>query len=65
MPPYWDNKALPHNFLIIYFIFIENKCFSDVIWNFLKGEKNFVKRQIRTRVNRIKMRTTYIYRLRH
>ncbi len=42
MPPYWDNKALPtptltlpdtfiFNFLIISFIFIENKCLSDAI----------------------------------
>ncbi len=46
---YWDNKALPtptltlpdtfiFNFLVISFIFIENKCFSGVIWN-LKREK--------------------------
>ncbi len=43
MPPYWVNKALPtptltlsdtfiFNFLIISFIFIENKCLSDAIW---------------------------------
>ncbi len=49
MPPYWDNKALPtptltlpwyfiFNFLIISFIFIENKCLSDAIWD-LKREK--------------------------
>ncbi len=31
MPTYCDNKALPHNFLIISLIFIENKCFSDGI----------------------------------
>ncbi len=43
MPPYWDNKALPTqtltltlpyiicNFLIFSFIFIENKCFSDMM----------------------------------
>ncbi len=50
MPPYWDNKALPTptltlpdtfilNFWIISFIFIENKCLSDAIWD-LKREKN-------------------------
>ncbi len=49
MPPYWDNKALPtptltlpdtlfSTFLIISFIFIENKCLSDAIW-YLKREK--------------------------
>ncbi len=49
MPPYWDNKALPtptltlpntfiFNFLIISFIFTENKCLSDAIWD-LKREK--------------------------
>ncbi len=65
MPLYWDNKALSHNFLIISFIFIENKCFSDVIWNFEKGEKNFAKRWIRTRVDRVKMWTTYFYHPRH
>ncbi len=32
MPPYWDNKALS-------FIFIENKCLSDTIWD-LKILKN-------------------------
>ncbi len=43
MPPDWGNKAHPYtypnptryfifNFLIISFIFIENKCLSDVIW---------------------------------
>ncbi len=48
MPPYWDNKALPtptltlpdtfiFNFLIISFIFIENKRLSDAIWD-LKRE---------------------------
>ncbi len=41
MLPYWENKVLPTptltlpdtilNFLIIFFIFIENKCLSDVI----------------------------------
>ncbi len=55
MPPYWDNKALPHNFLIISFIFIEDKCFSDVIWNFEKGEKTLC----------VQMWTTYFYHLRH
>ncbi len=34
------NKALPHTFLIISFIFIENKCFSDVMWfEIWKGRK--------------------------
>ncbi len=65
MPPYWDNKALPHNFLIISFIFIENKCFCDVIWNYEKVEKNFARRRIRTRVDRVKMSTTYFYHLHH
>ncbi len=41
MPPYWDNNALPHNFLILYFIFIENKCFSDVFW---KGRKKLCQK---------------------
>ncbi len=44
IPPYWDNKALPQNFLIIYFIYIENKCFSDVIRNFEKGEKKLCQK---------------------
>ncbi len=43
MPPYWDNKALTRyfifNFLIISFIFIENKCLSDVIWDLKRGKK--------------------------
>ncbi len=44
MPPYLDNKALPiptltlpdtfiFNFLIISFIFVENKCLSGTIWD--------------------------------
>ncbi len=40
MPLYWDNKALPHNFLIIYFIEILKK-----------EKKNFSKRRIWTRVD--------------
>ncbi len=43
MPPYWDNISTPYtypnptqyfifNFSIIFFIFIENKCLSYVIW---------------------------------
>ncbi len=48
MPTYCDNKALPHKFLIISLIFIENKCFSDGIWNLKREKKNFVKRRIRT-----------------
>ncbi len=51
---YWDNKTLPTPtltltlpdilfsiFLIISFIFIENKCFSDVIW---KREKKSLQK---------------------
>ncbi len=72
---YWDNKALPtptltlpdtfiFNFLVISFIFIENKCFSGVIW---KGRKKFAKRLIRTRVDRVKMSRLChrFYHLRH
>ncbi len=44
MPPYSDNNALPHNFFILDFLFIENKCFSDVIWNFEKGEKKLCQK---------------------
>ncbi len=72
MPPYWDDKALPTyhnptqyfilNFLIISFIFIENKCLSNVIWDW-KGRKKFGKRQILTRVDRIKKYA--LYHLRH
>ncbi len=47
---YWDNKALPHNCLIISLIFIENKCISDGIWNLKREKKNFPKRRIRTQV---------------
>ncbi len=52
MPPYWD-KSPPYtypnptryffNFLIISFIFIKNKCFSDVIWNLKSEKKKFAK----------------------
>ncbi len=56
MPPYWDNKALPNptryfnfNFFIISFIFIENKCLSDAIWDLKREKKKFGKRRIRTR----------------
>ncbi len=74
MPPYWDNKALPtptqyfiFNFLIISFIFIKNKCFSDVIWNLKREEKKFAKRQIQTRVDRVKRSSLWhtLYHLRH
>ncbi len=48
MPSYWDNKSLPtstltlpdtfiFNFLIISFIFIENKCLSDATWDLKKS----------------------------
>ncbi len=40
-PPYTypnPTRYFIFNFLVISFIFIENKCFSDVIWN-LKREK--------------------------
>ncbi len=71
MPPYWDNKALTttypnptryfiFNLLVIYLIFIENKCFYNVIWN-LKNEekKKYAKRRNRIRVDRVKMSTTH------
>ncbi len=47
---YWDNKALPTptRYIIFYFlvisIFIENKCFSDVIWNVKMEKKSLQKR---------------------
>ncbi len=66
-PPYTyptPTPPLPHtfifNFLIISFIFIENKYFSDVIWNLKRERKKLVKRWFRTRVNHIKMSTTHI-----
>ncbi len=31
-------------------IFIENKCFSDGIWNLKREKNNFAKRWIRTQV---------------
>ncbi len=49
MPPYWNNKALPtttltdtfiFNFLIISFILIKKKCYSDVIWKGRKKSSN-------------------------
>ncbi len=54
MPPYWYNKALPtptltlpdtfiFNFLIISFIFIENKCLSDAIWDLKRDKKSSAK----------------------
>ncbi len=54
MPPYWDNKALPTptltlpdtfilNFLIISFIFIENKCLSDAICDLKREKKSLAK----------------------
>ncbi len=57
MPPYWDNKALPtptltlpdtfiFNFLIISFIFIENKCLSDAIWDLKREKKSSAKGRI-------------------
>ncbi len=56
-PPYtYPTPYFIFNFLIISFIFIENKCFSDVIWN-LKREFFFAERRIRTCV---KMSTTYV-----
>jgi len=61
MPPYWDNKALPNltryfifNFLMIAFIFIENKLCD------LKREKNLAEKRIRTRVDRINMNSTHV-----
>ncbi len=62
MPPYWDNKALPTptltlpntfilTFLIISFIFIENKCLSDAIWDLKREKKIGDKRRAGTRVN--------------
>ncbi len=62
MPPYWDNKALPTptltlpntfilKFLIISFIFIENKCLSDAIWDLKREKKIGDKRRAGTRVN--------------
>ncbi len=62
MPPYWDNKALPTptltlpntfilQFLIISFIFIENKCLSDAIWDLKREKKIGGKRRPGTRVN--------------
>ncbi len=50
MPGNWDNKALPHNCLIISLIFIENKCFSGGIWNLKREKKNFANMRIRTQV---------------
>ncbi len=50
MSPYRDNKALPNptryfifNFLIISFIFIENKCLSDAIWDLKREKKSSAK----------------------
>ncbi len=60
MPPYWNNKALPTttltdtfilNFLIISFILIKKKCYSDVIW---KGRK-----KVLTQVDGIKRSMTH------
>ncbi len=70
--PLWDNKALPTpnpnlntreacNLLLFNFIFVENKCLSDVICD-VKREKNECgKRRILIRVdqenrNKIAMR---------
>ncbi len=68
MPPYWDNKALPTPTLTLpdtfstFWLFpsflLKNKCFSDVIWNLKREKKKFAKRQIRTRVDRVKMSMT-------
>ncbi len=49
------------NFLIISFIFIENKCLFEAIWD-LKQRKHFSKRRIQTWVNCIKKNASfYIY----
>ena len=57
-PPYTYPNPTQYfifNYLIIFFNFIRNKCFSDVIWS-LKRErkKKFTKRQIRTQVHRVR-----------
>ncbi len=63
MPPHWVNKALPAtqyfilNFFIISFIFIENKCLSDAMWD-LKKEK---KGGFQTRVDCVNKHVPYIY----
>ncbi len=44
MPPYWDNKALPRNFLIIYFIFIEKKMLFWCDLKFFKGRKKLCQK---------------------
>ncbi len=63
---YFDYKALDRytnpnhtqnfifNFSIISFIFIENKCLSDEIWDLQRKKKKFGIRRIQTRVNHIK-----------
>ncbi len=53
------NQYFILKMLIISFIFIENKCLSDAIWDLKKGEKKLAKRRIRTRVERVKKSATH------
>ncbi len=56
-PPYTYPNPTRYficNFLIVSFIFIKNKCFSDVIW------KKLAKRWIQTRVDRVKRSITNV-----
>ncbi len=69
MPLYWDNKALPtptqYVIFLIIFLFL-NKCLSDAIWDSKRKKKEkFAKRQIRSRVDRVKMSTTRTLNLYH
>ncbi len=62
MAHFWDNKALPtptvtlpvtflfFQLFIIFLIFIEIKCFSEVIWDLKREGKKKLKRRDRTRV---------------
>ncbi len=66
MLSYWNNKSAPtptpssllkntHEVLYFYFLhFIENKCLSDLICDVKREKNEFVKRWIRTQVDRVK-----------
>ncbi len=60
-PPYTYSNPTQYfifNFLIIYFICIENKCLSGAIWD-LKRRKKFDKRRVWTWVDCIKMHAPF------
>ncbi len=66
MSPYYDNKAVPKHtpspllintrevFYFYFLHFIENECLSNLICDVKREKNEFVKRWIRTQLDRVK-----------